>query len=55
MKRTLHLRTEVLTELTTDELRGVAGGVDTTFDCSRYCNSVRQCPTLLPLTSCPKE
>ena len=55
MRRNLRLRSETLNELTTDELRGVAGGVDTTFGCTRYCDSVRECPTLLPLTSCPKE
>jgi len=54
MKRSLHLRSEVLTELSTEEMRGVVGGAETTFACSRYeCPSLDYCnvPTL-PVRDC---
>ncbi|HWL38501.1 MAG TPA: bacteriocin [Frankiaceae bacterium] len=53
MKRTLHLRTEVLSELTTDELQNVAGGDGTTYACSRYeCPTLDHCVPTLPLNVC---
>lgn len=51
MKRTLHLRSEILGELTTDELKVVAGG--TTYACSRYdCPTLDYCIPTLPLNPC---
>ena len=53
MKRTLRLRAEVLTELTTDELRDVAGAAETTYACSRYeCPTLDHCIPTLPLNVC---
>lgn len=50
MKRTLRLTREVLGELTTDQLRSVAGG--THLGCATHGNtSCDSCPTL-PLNEC---
>jgi hypothetical protein len=58
VKRSLHLRAEVLTELSTEEMRGVLGGAETTFACSRYqCPSLDYCDPLptLPVRVCIKN
>ena len=53
MTRNLRLRSEVLAELTTDELRGVAGAAETTYACSRYqCPTLDNCIPTLPLNVC---
>ena len=56
MKRTLRLRSESLTELTTSELGSVNGGDSLhTCLCTRYdCWSLDVCPIpTLPLRECP--
>jgi hypothetical protein len=51
VKRTLNLRSEVLSELTTDEMRGVVGG--TTYACTRYeCPTLDHCIPTLPINIC---